>query len=155
MMNLRILPGGPGRTGADPYPTRGPSRINICALERAPGTLISILLTTLVSWPTLCAAQEVIYRQDWDQVRSAVSVLQLPALQRAVSQYELTPNSNMVIRYPGGDDGSAWAVELRNWLVSLGVSLDVIELQPGSGVPQAISIEIEPHSAAHLNSSPD
>lgn len=155
MMNLLFLPGSRSRTGADPYPGRRPCRNYKRVLERTPGTLKSILLTTLISWPALSAAQEVIYRQDWDQVSSAVSVLQLPALQRAVRQFELTPNSNIVIRHPGGDDGSAWAVELRNWLVSLGVSLDVIELQPGSGVPQAISIGIEPHTAANLNSSPD
>jgi hypothetical protein len=95
----------------------------------------------------LSAAQEFIYRRDWDQVRSAVSVLQLPALQRVVSRLEMAPNANMVIRYPGGDDGNAWAIELRNWLVALGVGLDVIELQPGSGVRQAISIEIEPRSS--------
>ncbi len=109
--------------------------------------LVSILLATIVSWPTVSDAQEFIYRQDWDQVTSAVSVLQLPALQRAVSRYESTLNSNMVIRYPGGDDGNAWAVELRNWLVSLGVSLDRIKLQPGSGVPEAISIRIEPRGS--------
>ncbi|GAG20400.1 unnamed protein product, partial [marine sediment metagenome] len=78
--------------------------------------LVSILLAAIVSWPTLSTAQELIYRRDWDQVRSAVAVLQLPALQRVVNQYEMVPNSNMVIRYPGGDDGNAWAIELRNWL---------------------------------------
>jgi len=108
--------------------------------------LANIMMAALLSWPALSAAEEFIYRQEWDQVQSAMSVIQLPALQRVVSQFESTPDSILVIRYPGGDAGNAWAFELRNWLVALGISLDEIHLLPGSGVPQAISIKVEPRS---------
>lgn len=144
MMNLLFVPGGRSRSWSGSYLI---GRKHRPATGQACPGLVSLLLAVIVCWPTLSAAQEFIYRRDWDQVRSAVSVLQLPALQRVVSRYEMVPNSNMVIRYPGGDDGNAWAIELRNWLVALGVGLDVIELQPGSGAPQAISIKIEPRSS--------
>ena len=140
MMNLPFMQ-------ASPYLTRSLSGKKKPVPGQASTGLVFVLLAAIVAWPTLSAAQEIIYRRDWDQVRSAVSVLQLPALQRVVSRLEMAPNANMVIRCPGGDEGNAWAIELRNWLVALGISLDVIELQPGSGLPQAISIKIEPRSS--------
>jgi hypothetical protein len=144
MMNLPFMPGS-RRTST--HLTRSLSGNKKPVPGQASTGLVFVLLAAVVAWPTLSAAQEIIYRRDWDQVRSAVSVLQLPALQRVVSRLEMAPDANMVIRYPGGDDGNAWAIELRNWLVALGISLDVIELQPGSGLPQAISIKIEPRSS--------
>ena len=85
-------------------------------------------------------AEEVIHYHDWVRLNTAVSVLQLPSLRRVISEYENTSNGRIVISYPGGDDGNAWAEELRGWLVSLGIGVEHITLQPGSGVPQALVI---------------
>ncbi len=101
-------------------------------------------LMAILLWPSGSQAEELVYYSDWTRVKTATSVLQLPALQRVIAQYERNDNSTIVIRYPGGDEGSAWAEELRSWLVSLGISSSDIELQPGSGVPQAIAISAEP-----------
>ena len=109
------------------------------------------VLPLLVLWVALCSgvarADEVIHLSDWRQVRNATAVLQLPALQRVVGRYEAEAGSKIIIRFPGGDEGSAWATELRDWLVSLGISSSEIRLEPGSGIPQAIVLATEPGGA--------
>ena len=106
----------------------------------------SIIMLTVSAWPASSGAAELIHRHDWEKVTSAVSVLQLPALQRVFGSFESGEDMLIVIQYPGGDAGNAWAIELRDWLVAFGIRLDKIELQPGSGVPGAIAIRAEPRS---------
>jgi len=108
-------------------------------LLTAVGTLS--LLSTM--WPRSSDAVEYIQHQDWEKVASAVSVLQIPSLQRVVGSYESGKDMIIMIRYPGGDEGNEWAIELRDWLVSFGVAMEDIELQPGSGMPGAIAIDAE------------
>lgn len=105
---------------------------------RVPAVLVCALL-----WSSAVHGGELIYHQDWIKIANATSVLQLPALQRVVDQFEANENSKIVIQYPGGDAGNEWAVELRDWLVSLGVSVNEIELQPGSGTPEALVVKTE------------
>ena len=94
-------------------------------------------------WSDVGYGEELIYRQDWLKIANATSMLQLPALQRVVSRFEAGDNLKIVIQYPGGDQGNQWAIELRDWLVSLGISSGDIKLQPGSGIPEAIVIKTE------------
>ncbi len=117
-------------------------------VRRRFGTMIpaSIIMLTVSAWSVSSGAAELIQRQDWEKVTSAVSVLQIPALQRVFGSFESGEDMIIVIQYPGGDAGNEWAIELRDWLVAFGIRLDRIELQPGSGVPGAIAIEAEPRS---------
>ena len=98
---------------------------------------------SLFLWVSPSWADEFIYRQDWAKIRNATAVLQLPALQRVVYEFEHKDNAKILIRYPGGDAGNAWALELRDWLVSLGIGSEHIRLEPGSGLPNAIAISTE------------
>ena len=97
--------------------------------------------------PAESSAEDYISLNDWARVSSAISVLQLPPLQRVVGRYQSGTDMVVVIQYPGGDEGSARAVELRDWLVSFGIPLGDIELHPGSGMPGAIAVSAEPRSA--------
>ncbi|MDJ0956964.1 MAG: hypothetical protein QNI91_08915 [Arenicellales bacterium] len=105
------------------------------------GTLA--VMTTLFPLSAALYGDELIYYQDWVKVKNATTLLQLPALQRVVNEFEKKEQSKIVIRHPGGDGGNEWAIELRDWLVALGISTEEIQLQPGSGVPQAIAITTE------------
>lgn len=107
--------------------------------RRFPMSLCALgMLLTTASFPL--AAEEVIHYRDWAQIKGAVSLLQLPALQRVVTEYENKENAKIIVRYPGGDLGNARAEDLRSWLVSLGISSRDIELHPGSGVPEGIVV---------------
>lgn len=117
-----------------------------CGASLASATLTALVLV-VCAWCETAVAAEFIQRQDWEKVSSAVSVLQLPPLQRVVGSYESGKDMLIVIRYPGGDEGNRWAIELRDWLVAFGIGVEDIELQPGSGMPGAIAIVAEPRSA--------
>jgi len=49
----------------------------------------------------------------------------------------------VTIRYPGGDKGNAWALELREWLVALGIPSNYIVLEPGSGGQDRLLLLLE------------
>ncbi|MGD8782782.1 MAG: hypothetical protein PVG75_00010 [Thioalkalispiraceae bacterium] len=80
--------------------------------------------------------------QQWNIPRSASSILGMQALQDAMRAFQSTENNRLLIKYPGGDEGTLWAYELRGWLVSLGVASDHIELIPGSGNPEQLEIMV-------------
>ena len=103
--------------------------------------LAAAALLLVASVPALAA--EMITRPEWPHLKQGVNVIQLPVLQRLVNEYENSDNGRIVIRYPGGDLGDAWAVELRDWLVALGISSTNIALEPGSGIPETMVVYVE------------
>jgi len=108
--------------------------------------VFAMLALALCLLPRNSGADEFIRHQDWEKVTSAMSVLQLPPLQSVIGSYQSGADMVVVIRYPGGDEGNEWGVELRDWLVAFGIPLRDIELLPGSGMPGAIAINAEPRN---------
>jgi hypothetical protein len=69
----------------------------------------------------------------WARPRSASAVLQMPAVADAMRDWsQAVEGSRLYIRYPGGESGNLWALELRDWLVALGLPLERIVVSPGS-----------------------
>lgn len=66
----------------------------------------------------------------WDRPRSAASVRADPGVQAAVRAWLATPGARLAIRHGSGQNGPARAVELRQWLVALGVDPPAIVVQP-------------------------
>lgn len=77
---------------------------------------------------------------QWAQPRSGAMVSRLPAL--ATAMHRLKAGQRLQLYYPGGDEGSLWANELRAWLVALGLSSRRIELLPGSSREDAIEVRV-------------
>ena len=69
---------------------------------------------------------------EWARPRSGDVIPELAPVRAAVSYWGRGTDSVMVIRYPGEDSGELWAAELRDWLISLGVPSDYIQLMPGA-----------------------
>lgn len=84
----------------------------------------------------------VLTSQQWNVPRQASSILSMPALQSAMQEYQATEGNQLLIRYPGGDEGTLWAHELRGWLISLGVASNNIELIPGSVKTNQLEITV-------------
>ncbi len=62
------------------------------------------------------------------------AIVSMPPLVAAMQDVMNRPASRIVLRYPRGEEGVAWAQELRDWLVALGMSSDRIEMvQSGAG----------------------
>ena len=100
-----------------------------------------LLCAVLVLAPGLIAAQNVprlllehiIRHVDWPQQRNTETVLSLTAVQGLLDTYQEDKRHKITIRHPGGDYGDAWAQELRDWLVALGIPSGQMLLEPGSG----------------------
>lgn len=70
---------------------------------------------------------------QWNVPRTESTVLAMPTLQAVMKAYQSSEASNrLLIKYPGGDEGTLWAYELRGWLISLGIASGNIQLVPGA-----------------------
>ena len=75
---------------------------------------------------------------EWSRPRSGIAVARMPAVAEAVRAWQAATAAGQAARlqlvFPGGEEGSLWASELRDWLVALAVPPGAIELVPG-GLP--------------------
>jgi hypothetical protein len=81
--------------------------------------------------------------QDWPQRRSAYAMLELEPVRAVLSVFSEEAGQKVIVRYPGGDGGNDWALEFREWLVSLGVPSYFIILEPGSGGADHLLIMVD------------
>lgn len=79
---------------------------------------------------------------EWAQPRHGEWLVREPALVAAVNTLQQEPDTHILIRYPGGDEGVLWADELQAWLVALGVASNRIEQIPGSRAADRIELEV-------------
>lgn len=75
------------------------------------------------------------------QPRNGERLSQLPELRKAALDWIEGRSKRLTIRYPGGEEGTFQARELRDWLVALGVASSNIELLPGASEVDALVIE--------------
>lgn len=90
------------------------------------------------------AAPLVLNADQWAVPRRGDVILKMPAISAAMRELDAKRGSHLIIRFPGGDEGSLWANELRAWLVSLGLSSQRIELVPGSHSADTIELDVRP-----------
>ncbi len=88
------------------------------------------------------ALTHVLTAEQWNVPRQANTILAMPALQTAMQAYQAEAGSQLLIKYPGGDEGTLWAHELRGWLISLGVASNTIELIPGAAKTDQLEISV-------------
>lgn len=77
--------------------------------------------------------QQTVSRADWQRHVTEGRLLELDAIRELLLRFEEREDVRVTIRYPGGDAGTAWAVQFRNRLVAYGVPSRYMELLPGSG----------------------
>jgi len=80
--------------------------------------------------------------EQWAVPRSVTAIISMHAIASVMQALQDDKNSSLVIHYPGGDEGSLWATELRGWLISLGLSSSKITLVPGSTAANRLDLEI-------------
>ena len=96
------------------------------------------LIVLLLLWVTLTPLQAsslrifTISADEWARPRNGAVIAEFEAIRAAVNYWEKAFDYSILIRYPGEDSGEIWASELRDWLVSLGVPMDYINLVSGS-----------------------
>jgi hypothetical protein len=100
-------------------------------------SLLRILKLTLLMFIVSNSLDEeqpyILTAQQWNVPRTESAILTMPPLQSMMQAYQESKQAaRLLVKYPGGDEGTLWAYELRGWLISLGVGSDHIELVPGS-----------------------
>ncbi|WP_126453275.1 hypothetical protein [Sulfuriflexus mobilis] len=105
------------------------------------GPSLAVESATSLFENTAATGHYVLSAEQWARPRSGQAVLAMPPVRAAVQQLLNTPGGQLLIRYPGGDEGSIWAEELQNWLISLGIEPTLIEMRPGS-IPAQIELQI-------------
>ncbi len=81
--------------------------------------------------------------EAWDRPLDADAVTSFDVLRRAVDRLDADPSLRLVIRYPGGEEGTFRAHGLRHWLVALGVAGHRMRLAPGSARDDRLELELE------------
>lgn len=105
--------------------------------------LLIILASFIYAGLVNASGRYVLTHEQWTRPKQVESVLQMPAINGVLSDFNKFPASQLVILYPGGDEGTLWASELKAWLVSLGVSSRQMELRPGSSESRVIEMQVE------------
>ncbi len=112
-----------------------------------------LLLALLLAVPTALSASSArifeLSADDWARPRSGAVVAGMEPVRLAVSYWESTPRALIMLSYPGEDSGELWAIELRDWMVSLGVPSDAILLTPG--LQSSDSLRLRVGSSEELN----
>ncbi len=104
-----------------------------------------VILVLSFCLPMVAQAERVsLPLKKWPKPPSGEALVKLEPLQKIIAAFDQETGSRIAIRYPGGDAGTAWAEEVRDWLVSLGVSSSRIALEPGSGKADTIILETLP-----------
>ena len=98
--------------------------------------LIMCAATLTLSLPLHAADSWTLPASMWSRPRSGAAVLDMAPVADAVRAWQAAvrehPQARLVLVHAGGEEGSLWAAELRDWLVALGVPPDAIERVPGS-----------------------
>ena len=95
-----------------------------------------LLVVAVLSWTGIAHAafwQDTIDRAEWQQHAGQGRLLELAPVRELLSRFEESDGNRVTIRHPGGDAGTAWAVQLRDRLVAWGIPSDYVEMIPGSG----------------------
>lgn len=102
---------------------------------------LTLLPLLLIIPPVNAGELYTITAEQWAVPRSAENLVAMPGLNNAVQAMQASRGSRLLIRFPGGDEGTLWLSELRSWLISLGISSSQIETVPG-GEPGRIELEV-------------
>ena len=87
--------------------------------------------------------EQPILGEDWPDRRTTKTVLSIPPIKKLLALFVEDPRQQVIIRYPGGDKGNSWALELREWRVALGSPSSYIVLEPGSGGQDRLLLLLE------------
>ena len=106
-------------------------------------TVVLLILSTAILpayGQTNVTYQTEIARYEWSQPVEIDAVLSIPHLRLAIKKFSEADNAEIIIRYPGGEFGNGWAIELKHVLVSLGIPSANMQLEPDFGEPDELTI---------------
>lgn len=109
---------------------------------------ITALCLLLAVPSTSLAAEYYLEADDWARPRSGEAVRQMPGLREATREWMSSSGAVLTIRYAGGDDGTLWAEEVRDWLVALGIASSALRVEPGGSDEGRLELVVTSGAAA-------
>ena len=102
-----------------------------------------LLSLALIVFPvTASAVERFLQSSEWPQPASAGALLGLVPVVETLRDFEASDDGYLLVRYPGGQDGTTWAETLRDYLVALGVASDRVVLEVGAGRRDALLLQV-------------
>ncbi|MFA9459288.1 hypothetical protein [Thiohalorhabdus methylotrophus] len=104
------------------------------------GALAVAVLVCAVAMPAQAA--ETLKRDRWTGPETVEQAAGHPALNTLLSAYTGATGARVEVAHGGGARGSAWAHEVRGWLVALGIPSARIRLEPGITEPGTLRLAV-------------
>jgi hypothetical protein len=105
---------------------------------------IALIFVSLLGNAAIARAGSYTITADmWMQPRSGSVILQMPPVQAAVADWQRHPGSHLVILHSGDDQGSLWASEVQDWLVSLGIPSKDIQKRVSGQDENSVTLVVE------------
>ena len=102
-------------------------------------------LLMLCSSSAIAEQQFLLSEAEWSRPRSASGVKNYPATQQLIKAWLKAPKQQYIeLRYPGGEAGSLWAQEIKDWLVAMGIPSDKLQIYPGHPQQGEVALVILP-----------
>jgi len=80
---------------------------------------------------------------DWARPRTGDRVVSMPPVRQVVWLWMSVRAQQIVIEHPGGEGGLLWGVEVRDWLVALGIPAADIVLRAQGSRDDAVWLRVE------------
>lgn len=78
----------------------------------------------------------------WLAPRSVARLLNVGSIRDVLQRWTTSAHAEIIVHYPGGEEGQLQAYELRDWLVGMGVASDHVRLLPGVTQNQLIELQL-------------
>lgn len=93
---------------------------------------LALMAALLLAAPGVRAAgEQVLADRQWENPATIEAAAARPALHNTVATFLATDDAWVRVAHAGGARGSAWAHEVRNWLIALGIPGARIQIDPG------------------------
>ena len=90
------------------------------------------------------AVSGIVGPEVWMSPRHGETFLRHEAVVPVVRRWLDLPEGKLMVHYPGGEGGELWGLELKAWLVALGIASDAIELVADYPQPDAVQLVYSP-----------
>lgn len=103
------------------------------------------IVLMLISSAAIAEQQFILTEAEWSRPRSASVVKNYPAIQALIKSWLKSPESQYIeLRYPGGEEGSLWAQEVKDWLVAMGIPSKKLQVYPGHPQQGEVALVVLP-----------
>lgn len=98
----------------------------------------------MLAAPVSAAESWLLTASEWSRPRSGTALVEMQPVADAVRAWQAADEgARLMLVHAGGEEGSLWAAELRDWLIALGLPPDAVVLAPGGQPADRLEIRLE------------